>query len=252
MATHERRVVFFDLDGTLHQQDMFGSFLRYLLRRQPLNALLVLPLLPIIAIVDSICQCNTPFNFLCCKCSSHSKNLRNPMFSHNCCVDQLNLQLRYKGRAARWPMSLLLWGCTFGHSEARLQTLQADFVRWFRDNVTAFPLVQERLTTYLLSSDADIWLITGSPQPLVEAVYFDTPWLPRVNLIASQIQRGYGGWVLTMRCLGHEKVAQLERKIGTPLRLYSGYSDSNQDNPLLYFCQHRWRVTPRGELQQLE
>ncbi len=49
-------------------------------------------------------------------------------------------------------------------------------MRWFRDNVTAFPLVQERLTTYLLSSDADIWLITGSPQPLVEAVYFDTPW----------------------------------------------------------------------------
>lgn len=46
----ERRVVFFDLDGTLHQQDMFGSFLRYLLRRQPLNALLVLPLLPIIGI----------------------------------------------------------------------------------------------------------------------------------------------------------------------------------------------------------
>ncbi|HIH8439993.1 phosphatidylglycerophosphatase C, partial [Escherichia coli] len=186
MATHERRVVFFDLDGTLHQQDMFGSFLRYLLRRQPLNALLVLPLLPIIAIA-----------------------------------------LLIKGRAARWPMSLLLWGCTFGHNEARLQALQADFVRWFRDNVTAFPLVQERLTTYLLSSDADIWLITGSPQPLVEAVYFDTPWLPRVNLIASQIQRGYGGWVLTMRCLGHEKVAQLERKIGTPLRLYSGYSDSN-------------------------
>ena len=201
MATHERRVVFFDLDGTLHQQDMFGSFLRYLLRRQPLNALLVLPLLPIIAIA-----------------------------------------LLIKGRAARWPMSLLLWGCTFGHNEARLQALQADFVRWFRDNVT----------TYLVSSDADIWLITGSPQPLVEAVYFDTPWLPRVNLIASQIQRGYGGWVLTMRCLGHEKVAQLERKIGTPLRLYSGYSDSNQDNPLLYFCQHRWRVTPRGELQQLE
>ena len=75
--THERRVVFFDLDGTLHQQDMFGSFLRYLLRRQPLNALLVLPLLPIIAIA-----------------------------------------LLIKGRAARWPMSLLLWGCAFGHNES--------------------------------------------------------------------------------------------------------------------------------------
>ena len=27
------------------------------------------------------------------------------------------------------PMSLLLWGCTFGHNEARLQALQADFVQ---------------------------------------------------------------------------------------------------------------------------
>ncbi|VEA75687.1 HAD hydrolase, family IF [Salmonella enterica subsp. arizonae] len=79
-----------------------------------------------------------------------------------------------------------------------------------------------------MSSDADIWLITGSPQSLVEQVYFDTPWLPRVNLIASQMARRYGGWVLTVRCLGHEKVAQLERKSVTPLRLYSGYSDSNR------------------------
>jgi len=211
LATSERRVVFFDLDGTLHQQDMFGTFLRFMLRHHPLNALLVLPLLPVIGIA-----------------------------------------LLIKGRAARWPMSLLLWGCTFGHSEAHLLRLQKKFVNWFRGHVTAFPVVQERLTNYLAASDADIWLITGSPQPLVEQVYFDTPWLPRVNLIASQISRGYGGWVLTLRCLGHEKVVQLERQIGTPLRLYSGYSDSKQDNPLLYFCQHRWRVTPRGELQQLE
>ena len=125
-------------------------------------------------------------------------------------------------------------------------------MHWFRGHVTAFPVVQARLTSYLDANDADIWLITGSPQALVEQVYYDTPWLPRVNLIATQITRGYGGWVLTMRCLGHEKVVQLEKRIGTPLRLYSGYSDSKQDNPLLYFCQHRWRVTPAGELQQLE
>lgn len=211
MTNNGRRIVFFDLDGTLHQQDMFGSFLCYLLRRQPLNALLVLPLLPVI-------------------CGA----------------------LLVKGRAARWPVSLLLWGCTFGHSEAALKRREQAFVRWFRDHVTAFPLVQERLTRYLSAPDSDIWLITGSPLPLVQQVYCDTPWLPRVNLIASQISRRYGGWVLTLRCLGHEKVVQLEKKIGTPLRLYSGYSDSKQDNPLLYFCQHRWRVTPLGELQQLE
>lgn len=211
MNSSARRVVFFDLDGTLHQQDMFGSFLRYVLRHQPLNALLVLPLLPVIV-----------------------------------------AGLLLNGRAARWPMSLLLWASTCGHSEIHLQRLEVNFVRWFRQHVTAFPVVQARLNHYLTSADADIWLITGSPQSLVEQVYVDSAWLPQVNVIASRMARRYGGWVLTLRCLGNEKVAQLEQKIGAPLRLYSGYSDSEQDNPLLYFCQHRWRVTPKGDLQQLE
>jgi len=190
---------------------MFGTFMRYLLWRQPLNLLLVVPLLPVVG-----------------------------------------LGLLIKGRAARWPMSLLLWSITFGHSERALLRREAAFAQWFRQRVTAFPVVQQRLTDYLSSDDADVWLITGSPQPLVEQVYFDSAFLPRVKLIASQMQRGFGGRVLAMRCLGHEKVVQLEEKIGTPLQLYSGYSDSKQDNPLLFFCQHRWRVTPRGELQQLE
>mgnify|MGYP004722336227 CR=1 FL=1 len=99
MANHARRVVFFDLDGTLHQQDMFGTFMRYLLRRQPLNALLVLPLLPVIGIA-----------------------------------------LLVKGRAARWPMSLLLWGCTFGISEALLLSLQQSFTLWLRGLVAALPV----------------------------------------------------------------------------------------------------------------
>ncbi|PKH21861.1 phosphatidylglycerophosphatase C [Enterobacterales bacterium CwR94] len=206
-----RRVVFFDLDGTLHQQDMFGTYLRYLLRRQPLNALLLLPLLPVIG-----------------------------------------LGLLWRGRAARWPMSLLLWATTFGHSEKKMVAREAEFAAWFRQRVTAFPVVQQRLTEYLTSSDADVWLITGSPQSLVERVYLDSAWLPKVQLIASQMTRRSGGRVLALRCLGHVKVAQLEDKIGTPLQLYSGYSDSKQDNPLLFFCQHRWRVTPRGQLQQLE
>ncbi len=49
-AGEGRRVVFFDLDGTLHQEDMFGSFLRFLLRHLPLNLLLVVPLLPVVGL----------------------------------------------------------------------------------------------------------------------------------------------------------------------------------------------------------
>jgi phosphatidylglycerophosphatase C len=202
-AAEGRRVVFFDLDGTLHQEDMFGSFLRFLLRRLPLNLLLVIPLLPLIG-----------------------------------------LALLLLGRAARWPMSLLLWAITFGRSEATLEA--------FRQKVTAFPVVQMRLRQYLDEHDAEVWLITGSPEQLVAQVYRDSAFLPRVRLVGSRIARRYGGWVLTLRCLGVQKVVQLEQRLGAPLKLYSGYSDSKQDNPLLFFCEHRWRVSKQGELQQLE
>ncbi|KHN49975.1 phosphatidylglycerophosphatase C [Pectobacterium fontis] len=207
----EQRIVFFDLDGTLHQQDMFGSFLRFLIRRLPLNLILVIPLLPVIG-----------------------------------------LGLLIRGRAARWPMSGLLWAITFGRDEDKLVQLEKQFVSAFRHAVIPFPQVQQRLKSYLEDSEAQVWLVTGSPQRLVEQVYHDAPFLPGVRLMGSQITRRYGGWVLTLRCLGHEKVVQMEQRLGAPLKLYSGYSDSKQDNPLLYFCEHRWRVTPEGRLQQLE
>ena len=207
----DRRVVFFDLDGTLHQQDMFGSFLRFLLWRMPQNLILVVPLLPLIG-----------------------------------------LGLFFQGRATRWPMSLLLWAITFGHSEARLKALELQFVNTFRQKVVELPVVQRRLREYLDSDDTEVWLITGSPESLVKQVYHESLFLPQVKLVGSRIARAKGGWVLPLRCLGEEKVVQLESRIGSPLKLYSGYSDSKQDNPLLYFCEHRFRVSKQGELQQLE
>lgn len=206
-----QRVVFFDLDGTLHQQDIFGCFLRYLFAHLPLNIVLVIPVLPVVA-----------------------------------------LGLLVKGRSARWPMSLLLWSITFGQSEDRLQALQAGFAAAFRQRVRHFPQVLARLDAYLASHDAQVWLITGSPESLVEKVYYDAVFLPQVRLIGSRMHRRYGGWILTLRCLGHEKVAQLERELGSPLKLYSGYSDSVHDSPLLYFCEYRWRVTHDGQLKRLD
>ena len=210
-STSAKRIVFFDLDGTLHQQDMFGSFLRFLLRHLPLNLLLVIPLLPVIG-----------------------------------------LGLLAGGRCARWPMSLLLWAITFGRREAHLNDLELRFVNDFRQKVTEFPVVVMRLRQYLESHDAQVWLITGSPQRLVEQVYHDSTFIHRLRLVGSRMARRHGGWVLPLRCLGPEKVVQLEQRLGSPLKLYSGYSDSKQDNPLLYFCEHRWRVSKSGELQQLE
>ena len=73
----------------------------------------------------------------------------------------------------------------------------------------------------------------------------------QVPFVALRVEAG-----LPLQCQRTLQVfndpVQLEQRLGSPLKLYSGYSDSKQDNPLLYFCEHRWRVTPHGELQQLE
>ncbi len=208
---HAQRVVFFDLDGTLHQQDMFGGYLRYLLRHLPGNIPLVIIMLPFVVI-----------------------------------------GLFLRGRSARWPMSVLLWSMTFGRSEQRLNQLEKAFSRQFRLNVTPFVKVQQRLNDYLQDKETEVWLVTGSPQTLVEHVYSDTPWLPKVKLIGSQMSRAFGGRVLTLRCLSREKVVQLEQRLGKPLQLYSGYSDSVLDYPVLNFCQHRFRVTVQGEIEAID
>ena len=205
-----RHLVFFDLDGTIHRQDMFGSFLLWLLLRHPVNLLITVLLLPIIGVwflVEGFTACN--------------------------------------------PMSLLLWSCTVGISESRFKKSEHKFSEWFRSKVTVFPKVQKELYSYLSSPYYSVWLITGSPQFLVEKVYRDSPWIFKVNLIASQIQRRCGGWVLNSRCLGKEKVIQLKKKIGDSLYLYSGYSDSFRDTPLLQLCQQRWRVNRKGDLQKM-
>jgi phosphatidylglycerophosphatase C len=118
--------------------------------------------------------------------------------------------------------------------------------------VTAFPAVQMRLRHYLEAPDTQVWLITGSPEQLVTQVYHDAEFLPQVCLVGSQMARRYGGWVLPVRCLGRQKVVQLEQRLGAPLQLFSGYSDSKQDDPLLSFCQHRWRINKQGELLPLK
>lgn len=205
-----RRQVFFDLDGTLHRQDLFGCFLRFLLWRLPVNWPLVLLCLPLVAV-----------------------------------------GLLLGGRAARRPISLLLWSITVGHRESHLHALEAAFVVAFRPRLQPFPLVLARLAHYLACPETQVWLLTGSPQQLVEQVYRDSGLLPGLTLIGSQMRYCYGGWTLTRRCLGREKVRLLEQRLGRPLQLYSGYSDSRQDDAVLHHCRFRYRVASDGALRRL-
>ncbi|PPI86671.1 phosphatidylglycerophosphatase C [Candidatus Pantoea edessiphila] len=207
----QRRIVFFDLDGTLHKQDIFSSFIFYLILRHPLNILLLIMSLPIVG-----------------------------------------LGLIITGFTSRWPVSLLLWSITFCRDEKSLLHLEQEFTAKFKSHIKIFPVVQKKLINYLINQNTEVWIITGSPQSLVEQIYRDYSFFKRINLIASKMERKWGGRILKMRCIGYEKVIQLEKRIGIPLKLYSGYSDNKKDDHLLFFCQHRWRVTSSGTLKKLK
>ncbi|VFP87375.1 Phosphatidylglycerophosphatase C [Candidatus Erwinia haradaeae] len=207
---HRRRIIFFDLDGTLHQEDIFRSFICWLLRRNLLN------ILPLLVVLPLIC-----------------------------------LGLIMNGRASCWPISLLLWSITVGRSESLLLQQEAEFTNWFLQRQTPFLKIHQRVSEYISSQDTDVWLITGSPQALVERIYCNVDFFPHIRLIASQMIRAYGGRVLSRRCVGREKVAQLTKRIGQPLKLESGYSDSTLDDPLLLFCRNRFRVTPSGDFYKI-
>ncbi|PPI88270.1 phosphatidylglycerophosphatase C [Candidatus Pantoea edessiphila] len=204
-------MIFFDLDGTLHKQDIFGSFLLYLIFHYPLNIFLLLPLLPVILI-----------------------------------------GLIVQGFESRWPISLLLWSITFGRNENSLICIEKNFAKLFKSRMTIFPIVQKKLINYIKSENTDVWIITGSPKSLVEHIYRDFSFFKQIYLIGTVMKRKFGGRILKVRCLGYEKVIQLEKKIGMPLKLYSGYSDSKKDDPLLFFCDYRWRVTSNGTLKKIE
>ncbi|VFP86742.1 Phosphatidylglycerophosphatase C [Candidatus Erwinia haradaeae] len=210
ITCHRRRIIFFDLDGTLHQEDIFRSFIYWLLWHHYFNILLLLVVLPLIG-----------------------------------------LGLAINGRASCWPISLLLWSMTVGHSESLLIQREEEFTNWFLQRQTPHVKIHQRVIEHLRCIDTDIWLITGSPQALVERIYHNVDFFPHVQLIASQMVRSYGGRVLSMRCVGREKVAQLTERIGQPLQLESGYSDSVLDDPLLLFCQNRFRVTPSGDFYEI-
>lgn len=206
----KKRIIFFDLDGTLHKQDMFSLFMIYMIKLHPINLLLVLLLLPVIVIC-----------------------------------------LLLLGRCSILPINILLWSITFGYSRKQLLQDEKKFVYWFKKNVTIFPIIQKRLLEHITEDKSEVWLITGSPRSLVEKVYSDSEFLPQVKLIGSEIKRFLNGNILSMRCFGNEKVVQLQKRIGIPLNLDSGYSDSKYDNNLLFYCNNRWRVTANGKLNKL-
>lgn len=189
-------------DGTLHQQDMSGTFMRYLLRRQPLTRCWYYPV----------------------TCYWH--------------------RAAGESAAARCRMSLPFWTAAViakrALSELNRICAPALWRLWF----AAFAGKKVRLTSYLDANDADIWRLPVPADAGGEGLSRRRPGLPRVNLIATQIARGYSAGVLTMRC----PLAMAARTAGETYSVRrcvcTAVTATAQVTTCCSICQHRCCYSP--------
>lgn len=195
--------VFFDIDGTLHEGDMFVDYIRFLASRNRLKAVLLLPwLIPALLL----------YGF-------------NP--------------------DRRWSLNLLLWPLTVLTSAARLKRLDDKFVDRFRRDLRPIDETRGALYRHLHEGDC-VYLVSGSPEHLVSAVYADIVGRKDVHLIGSRMARSAGALLLTERCVCAEKPRMVERLAGRPVSFDVGYTDSEMDFPMLQLCKLKYRVGRDG------
>ncbi len=149
----------------------------------------------------------------------------------------------------RWSLSIILWCLTLFSSEGRLVKDDREFSAAFAARLKPHPEPCAVLAVHLQQGD-HVYLVSGSPEPLLKWIYADLLEHPNVTLIGSTFGRSIGGRVLRVRCVLAEKVRQIQCRSGRMVRLKSGYSDSRKDRAVLALCEQKYRVTAAGVIER--
>lgn len=149
----------------------------------------------------------------------------------------------------RWSVSCLLWILTVMTSEHSLNAHDAAFSGNFSECMERHSEPFDALCRHLEMGNR-IYLVSGSPEPLVELVYRELLARPNVTLIGSRFSRFLGGRVLKVRCVLGEKVRQVQLHSNCAVQFKAGYSDSPKDGPLLGLCAEQFRVNSAGIIER--
>lgn len=149
--------------------------------------------------------------------------------------------------AEAWSLNCLLVPLTFLSSESRRAHVDAEFVASFRGRLHAHPRVRARLEEHLAQGSA-VFIVSGSPESLVRAVYPELASRTGVQILGSTMRRGPHATCLLDRCIGEGKRRMLEQRFGEGIRFECGYGDSESDAPVFALCSRAFRVTRRGDI----
>jgi phosphatidylglycerophosphatase C len=95
-----------------------------------------------------------------------------------------------------------------------------------------------------------VFLVSGSPEHLICAIYEDLLSNENIKLIGSRMERLAGAYLLRDRCVCEEKPRMLKHRMGHLVFFESGYSDSDKDMPMLKLCVNRYRVGMGGDISE--
>lgn len=149
----------------------------------------------------------------------------------------------------RWSVSSILWILTVLTRNSSLYKHDAEFSRDFSQRMRRHSEPYEELLRHLERGN-HVYLVSGSPEPLVRMVYGDLLARTNVTLIGSRFARFLGGRVLQVRCVLDEKVRQIHLRLGHELKFKAGYSDSKKDGPVLGLCAEKYRVNSGGTIER--
>ncbi|OOH89355.1 hypothetical protein BMT54_06700 [Pasteurellaceae bacterium 15-036681] len=197
--------IFFDLDGTLHKEDIFFSFILFLAKKRIFNTLILFPLL----------------------------------------LQAVVLHLIFaKGKIG---INLALFCLTLGTNQTKQKQFFTEFTQQFK--LTPFPKVMAELQQHL-SQQKQIFLISGSPEPLIKPLYSELLTHRGVKLIGSQITHKSYAMRLSEHCYAENKVKMLDRFFPKTNGFEIGYSDSLSDKPIFERCRKVVLIDKNGKISK--
>lgn len=198
--------IFFDLDGTLHQEDILKDYLYFALNRRKIFCICLLPFFVIAGLIYKI-------------------------FS-----------------AKNWSLNLLYYFTHLGLTLKQQQELEQQFIQLFLKTYSPIPSMLKQLKQHLMAKD-HVFIISGSPQQLIEQIYPQFVQCERITIIGSETKRKWRSNMLTQRCFGIVKAQMFAQKCQHKMiDLDIGYSDSMTDLPLLKKCRWGYLVDKTGKL----